>query len=62
MTEEDGRQLAERSDRIPFFECSAKMETNVKESFETLARKVLTNLAAVAPADGGAYSFAAITK
>lgn len=49
VTEEDGRQLAERSDRIPFFECSAKQETNVKEAFETLASKVLSNLAVQTP-------------
>merc|ERR1712151_1019528 len=52
VTEEDGRQLAQKSDGIPFFECSAKMETNVKESFETLARKVLSNLSVATPAAG----------
>mmetsp|Transcript_46959 Transcript_46959/g.69514 ORF Transcript_46959/g.69514 Transcript_46959/m.69514 type:complete len:204 (-) Transcript_46959:134-745(-) len=38
---EDGQNLAKKSDDIPFFECSAKQETNVKEAFETLAREVL---------------------
>lgn len=38
---EDGKNLAKKSDDIPFFECSAKQETNVKEAFETLAREVL---------------------
>eukprot|EP00750_Incisomonas_marina_P021370 INCI4334.1.p1 GENE.INCI4334.1~~INCI4334.1.p1 ORF type:complete len:204 (-),score=44.72 INCI4334.1:343-954(-) len=41
---EDGQNLAKKSDDIPFFECSAKQETNVKEAFETLAREVLKKI------------------
>ena len=47
---EDGQNLAKKSDDIPFFECSAKQETNVKEAFETLAREVLKKIDRAEPA------------
>lgn len=47
---EDGKSLAAKSDEIPFFECSAKQETNVKEAFETLARLVLKKIDKSEPA------------
>ena len=48
MDEEDGRSLAKKNGNIPFFECSAKETINVREAFETLARKVLIKIEAEA--------------
>jgi len=55
VTTEDGRSLADKSDQIPFFECSAKTETNVQEAFETLARKVLNNISVQTPSAGSGH-------
>ena len=46
VDQEDGRSLAKKNGDIPFFECSAKETINVREAFETLARKVLAKIAA----------------
>ena len=48
VDEEDGRSLAKKNGNIPFFECSAKETINVREAFETLARKVLIKIEAEA--------------
>ena len=41
VSTEDGQRLAETMD-IPFFETSAKTGADVRESFEALAKKIVT--------------------
>lgn len=52
VTSEEGREAAEKNDKIPFFEVSAKEGTNVDDAFQKMAEQVLVHLEADAEKKG----------